>query len=78
MRVLYSAVKVRRLGWATTSGSGRETGANAALTGAAAALRSGSLRSPSLGFAAAQVPEVRRLIFLLSIFSFFFLALLIN
>src|SRR5271157_6100100 len=53
MRSLYSAVKVRRLATATTSGSGRDgAGGSGATVLPAAALRSASLRSASLRSAA--------------------------
>src|SRR5674476_205003 len=52
MRSLYSAVKDRRLAWATTSGSGRGGAGATALP--AAALRSASLRSASLRSAAGK------------------------
>src|SRR5690348_7198346 len=51
---LYAAVKVRRLAWATTSGSGRGGAGGWGVTVLpAAALRSASLRSASLRSAAA-------------------------
>ena len=46
MRILYAAVKVRRLASATTSGLGRSTGEGATVL-PGAVLRSASLRSPS-------------------------------
>src|SRR5208283_2559051 len=55
MRSLYSAVKVRRLATATTSGSGRDgAGGSGATVLPAAALRSASLRSASLRPAAGK------------------------
>src|ERR1039458_3414038 len=58
MRNLYSAVKVRRLAPATTSGSGRgRAGASGATVLPAAALRSVSLRSASLRSAAGKTVE---------------------
>src|ERR1035437_1871693 len=55
MRSLYSAVKVRRLAPATTSGSGRgRAGVSGATGWPAAALRAASLRSASLRSAAGQ------------------------
>ena len=54
MQSLYSALNVRRLALATTSGSGRTgAGGSEATVLPAAALRSASLRSASLGGAAA-------------------------
>ena len=74
-----SAVNVRRFGFATTSGSGREASAGATPALAAAPLRCGSLRSPSLRSAPAKPPgdrtTPREFPF---ISSFFFLALLIT
>src|SRR5882672_7561741 len=55
MRSLYSAVKVRRLALATTSGSGRDGAAGSGATVLpATALRSASLRSASLRSAAGK------------------------
>src|SRR5664279_2099174 len=58
MRSLYSAVKVRRLAPATTSGSGRgRAGGWGATVLPAAALRAASLRSASLPSAAGKTVE---------------------
>src|SRR5579872_5438154 len=58
MRDLYSAVKVRRLASATTSGSGRVgLGGSGATVLPAAVLRSVSLRSSSLRSAAGKTVE---------------------
>jgi hypothetical protein len=58
MRSLYSAVKVRRLALATTSGSGRgRAGASGATVLPAATLRAASLRSASLRSAAGKTVE---------------------
>ena len=54
MRSLYSAVKMRRFAFATTSGLGREGSPAPAPVLASAPLRCGSLRSPSLRFRASQ------------------------
>src|ERR1700688_3401069 len=71
-------IGVRRLALATTSESGGETGREPAPALAAAPLRCGSLRSPSLRSAPAKVPEERTPREMPLISSFFFLALLIN
>ena len=55
MRCLYSAVGLRRLALATTSGFGRAAGFGSPPSLAATGLRSASLRSPSLRSSATKL-----------------------
>lgn len=70
MRILYSAVNLRRFGLARTSASTRGRGPKAAPVLPAAPLRCASLRSASLRYAAGKTAGGTTAIFLFSIFLF--------